>query len=161
MLTVPTIKTVRLSGSVVRAMARLATEHYPYEVGGLVAGYLNEEAAVVTELVGPGPLAKHCHDTFLPDHAHQTEQMHSLFWASGGRTVYLGDWHTHPEGPSVLSLLDKKTMRVIGNSPEADCANPLMILLSPDGTEWELRAFRLKHPSGRSLQVRDIPVRSF
>lgn len=147
--------------SVVRALTRLAIEHFPYEVGGLVAGYLNDEAAAVTDFVGPGPLAKHRRDAFLPDHAYQTEQMHGLFRASQGRTVYLGDWHTHPEGPSALSPLDKKTMRVIASSPEADCANPLMILLSPDVTEWELRAFCFRHPSGRSLQVSDIPVRFF
>ena len=161
MLTVPTIRTVWLPGSVVRALTDLAIEHYPNEVGGLVAGYLNDEAAVITDMVGPGPLAKHRRDTFLPDHAYQTKYMHSLFRASEGRTVYLGDWHTHPEGPSVLSPLDKKTMRVIANSPEADCANPLMILLSPDGADWELRAFRLRNAMGRSIQVGDVPVRSF
>ena len=161
MLTVPTIKTVWLSRSVVRALMRLATEHHPYEVGGLVAGYLNDEAAVVTEMVGPGPLAKHQHDTFLPDRAYQTERMHSLFRASGGRTVYLGDWHTHPEGPSILSPLDKKTMRVIANSPEANCTNPLMILLSSDGADWKLRAFRLRNAIGRSIQVTEILVRYF
>jgi integrative and conjugative element protein (TIGR02256 family) len=161
MQTVPTIRTVWLSGAVVRALTHLAIEHHPYEVGGLVAGYLNDEAAVVTDMVGPGPLAKHRHNTFLPDHAYQTEQMHGLFRASGGRTVYLGDWHTHPEGPSALSPLDKRTMRVIADSSEADCANPLMILLSSDGAVWELRAFRLRNAMNRSIQVSNIPVRSF
>ena len=68
---VPIIETIWLAKALIDQLRALADKHYPNEVGGILAGYINGNGAVVTEIVGPGPLAEHRPQTFLPDHAFQ------------------------------------------------------------------------------------------
>lgn len=159
MQTAPIINCVWISRTIGRELKELADEYFPLEVGGILAGYLSNESAVVTDIVGPGPLAQHRRETFLPDHSYQTEEMHRIFWESKGRASYLGDWHTHPQGPPDLSSLDIRTMRTIAESPEARCPNPVMILLAQAQIDWMTRAFCLANarespPAARTVRIR-------
>ena len=143
MQTAPIINCVWICRTIGRELEELANEYFPFEVGGILAGYLSNESAVITDIVGPGPLAQHHRESFLPDHDYQTEQMHRIFWESKGKAIYLGDWHTHPEGPAALSSLDIRTMRTIADSPDARCPNPVMLLLAQANSKWIVRAFCL------------------
>lgn len=158
MRTAPIINSVWISRTIGCKLKELADEYFPLEVGGILAGYLSDESAVVTEIVGPGPQAQHHRETFLPDHRYQTEQMHRIFLESKGGIVYLGDWHTHPHGPPVLSPLDIRTMRAIAESPEARCPSPVMILLARVKTEWMIRAFCLANPREPLPEVRAVRI---
>jgi integrative and conjugative element protein (TIGR02256 family) len=155
----PIIETIWLAKALIDQLRALAGKHYPNEVGGILAGYINGNGAVVTEVVGPGPLAEHRPQTFLPDHAFHTEEMTRIFKQSEGRSTYLGDWHSHPVGPPSLSPLDKRTLRAIADSPGAFCPDPLMVLVSDVKVSWDVRAFNLVQPSkGRSHRVRETHV---
>ena len=158
MQTAPIINSVWISRAIGRELEELASEHFPLEVGGILAGHLNNESAVITEIVGPGPLAQHHRESFLPDHGYQTEQMHRIFWESKGEAIYLGDWHTHPEGPAALSSLDICTMRTIAESPGARCPNPVMLLLAQAKSKWMIHAFCLANALLSPTAVRAVRI---
>lgn len=135
-------------------MATLARDWAPLEVGGVLAGYWNGEDAVITDVVGPGAGAEHERFHFTPDYEFHTREIARLYLASNGVTTYLGDWHSHPNGPSSLSPVDRRTLREIGDAPEARCPRPLMVLLSGGLDSWSVQSFTL----GRHRRLLPRPV---
>lgn len=143
-------------------LAELASQWHPNEVGGILAGYVNGGAAVVTEIVGPGSDALHRPSTFLPDHAYHVQEMQRIHAASHGAHGYLGDWHTHPNGAERLSALDKRTLLVIGRDPDAQCPQPVMLLFSGGSVEWRVHAFTLTRPTHfRGRRVIEVHIRLY
>lgn len=143
-------------------MTAMASKWWPLEVGGVLAGYWNENAAVITDYVGPGDEATHRTTAFVPDHQFHVREIERIYAESNGRDVYLGDWHSHPDGPSTLSSLDKRTLRSIAKAPEAQCPRPVMLLLAEDEISWSLHAFTLDAPRWlRPRKVVPMHVRFF
>ncbi|WP_197426988.1 Mov34/MPN/PAD-1 family protein [Noviluteimonas gilva] len=135
-------------------LEELARDWEPLEVGGVLAGYWNGQAAIVTDFVGPGNDAQHHRYTFVPDDEYHVDEIARLYRESNGATTYLGDWHTHPSGTARLSPLDKRTLRRIANAPEARCPDPLMVLFAGSGHRWGTQVFTLG--ATRSLLPRSI-----
>jgi integrative and conjugative element protein (TIGR02256 family) len=127
------------------------------EVGGVLAGYWKDDVAVVTDLIGPGPNATHGRSNFIPDHQFHESEIASLYMASGGTTVYLGDWHSHPLGFASLSTRDERTLRAIGSAPEARCSRPLMLLVAGSNDAWTIRVFTLG-PARRFFPREVVPA---
>lgn len=152
-----TIKTCWIQRGIQQQLEELARQWDPLEVGGVLAGYWNSDAAVITNCVGPGEDAKHQAGTFFPDHAFHEREIARIYAESQGASVYLGDWHTHPSGAARLSWLDKRTLRAIANAPEAQCPRPLMVLLAGHGEAWSTHVFTLG-PERRLLSRKIVPA---
>jgi len=132
----------------------------PRETGGVLIGYWgNNQEAVVTAVIGPGPKAVHKKRSFKPDHVYHVEQISQHYYASGRTETYLGDWHTHPKAGAYLSDRDLKTLHAIGNYEQARLNKPLMMILGTNPFElkvWAARdqkAFRLLKPSPQLCQL--------
>lgn len=118
-----------------------ANSKYPLETGGMLIGYRKGSDAIVTDVVGPGPNAIHKKLFFEHDNNWQRKQADELFYATDGQLRYLGDWHSHPDGPVQTSSLDLQTVKLIRNTPEALTPNPLMLIIGGDFSKyavWEL-----------------------
>jgi integrative and conjugative element protein (TIGR02256 family) len=110
---------------------------YPLETGGVLVGYVADNGApVVHAVIGPGLNALHFAARFEPDHAWQCERLDDLFKSSSGQWVYLGDWHTHPDGRPKMSWLDRRTLRRIAKHSEAGIARPLMLIVAGSPGAW-------------------------
>lgn len=103
----------------------------PLETGGLLIGYLSDddEHVVVTDMIGPGPNAKHRKWTYRPDYRFHREEISRIYATSGGMHTYLGDWHSHPTSSSYLSLLDKRALRNIARFQDNYINRPIMLVL--------------------------------
>lgn len=122
-----------------------ADRGYPYETGGVLLGYLADNGEpVVLAVVGPGPNAKHSRTRFLPDHAWQREQIDQIYWSSAREWVYMGDWHTHPDGLPYMSWLDQRTLRAIAKHPEAENPRPIMLIAGGRPERWIWRSHHYK-----------------
>lgn len=132
---------------------------FPDETGGVLTGYINEEAMVLAEIVGPGPDAVHRAARFVPDHAHHAREVKRIFTISAGVHTYLGDWHSHPNGVAQLSRMDRQTLRRIARSPEAFCARPVMLLCAGTGSDWTLSAFTLT--TGHIRRIAPVNIRVY
>jgi integrative and conjugative element protein (TIGR02256 family) len=127
-----------------RALADMASEadhHAPLETGGALMGYQASDDVVVTTVVGAGPGAVRQHRRFLPDADFQETEIARHYEASRGLDVYLGDWHSHPEGSITLSRLDRRTLGHIAHEPSARCPRPVMLILA-GGDPWRWQAWR-------------------
>ena len=127
--------------AIYREMEMLANESFPYETGGMWMGYLADNGEVVVQkLIGPGSAAKHGPYHFEPDSIYQQTHLEQYFLQSGGRTTYLGDWHTHPLRTTNLSSTDKPTLANLAATPSSQIAHPVMAVLAGAQENWELGA---------------------
>ncbi len=145
----------------VAQMHEQAEEHKPDETGGLLLGYwANDTEAVLTEVIGPGPDARHWPTGFAPDAAYQEARLADEYERSGRRIEYLGDWHTHPGAAAVPSRNDKGTLRRIARDPEARCARPFMLIMG-ERERWQLTAWTVKPHWRWRLAVGPARLRAF
>lgn len=80
-------------------------------------------------MLGPGPLAEHSRWQFTPDSEWQAARIAEA-WTRNHSIEYLGDWHTHPDGPARFSGLDVSTAQQIAVSPDARQPNPVMLVVA-------------------------------
>jgi integrative and conjugative element protein (TIGR02256 family) len=126
-----------------------ADEHAPYETGGLLLGYRHTPTEVViTDAIGPGPLAVHRRTGFDPDTYWQSAELARRYDAADRRIRYLGDWHTHPGGTTTLSRTDRRTLRAIARHLDAQCPHPVMAVLA-GGDPWTMC---VRQPAPRPLR---------
>lgn len=132
-----------IAGSAIAAMQQLGEERYPCETGGMLLGYEADNGeAVVTTIIGPGPAAKHRRYGFVPDAKFQQAALEECFFITNGRETYLGDWHTHPRGTCELSLLDRRTLARIAETPTSRTRHPIMAILAGVPGNWKSGAVR-------------------
>lgn len=112
----------------------------PLETGGILLGYValpsSPEATcdvVVVDALGPGPRAQHNGRWFVPDHDWQVAELAERYERSGRVAVYVGDWHSHPEGMALPSRQDLRTMRRIAQHAPARLDQPTMLIVSTGG----------------------------
>jgi integrative and conjugative element protein (TIGR02256 family) len=115
----------------------------PKETGGILMGYRScAGESIITDIVGPGKLAKHEHSSFSPDQLFHQKEIARIYRKSKRLITYLGDWHTHPHSHPYLSPTDKTTINSIATYSAARLTNPLMLIVSPPGNDakvWEYR----------------------
>jgi integrative and conjugative element protein (TIGR02256 family) len=128
---------VWIARSALRAVLEETSCKRPLETGGMLLGYqgLERPEAVVQVATGPGLRARHQLTSFEPDGRWQQRELAAIYEASGRRTAYLGDWHSHPRGRAVPSARDVKTARKVSRRPRARAAHPLTLIVGVcDGT---------------------------
>src|SRR5258708_13517831 len=94
-------------------MLKEAESRTPYETGGVLIGYTNQLQIVITNIIGPGPCAKHETTSFVPDDVYQKKQIEFYYRKSQRLHGYLGDWHSHPCEAPELSHRDMETLNHI------------------------------------------------
>jgi integrative and conjugative element protein (TIGR02256 family) len=131
-----------LDGRGASRLNSLAEDQFPHETGGVLLGYASDDAVVVQQLVGPGPLATHSRMSFSPDHEYHEHRVAEEYRRSHGVTTYLGDWHSHPSGAQRLSKRDKRTLKRIATFQAARIPNPVMLITA--GPPWSIDVWRLR-----------------
>jgi integrative and conjugative element protein (TIGR02256 family) len=148
-----------LADALRKAIEDESSRHFPNETGGILVGYWTETADVaVTNIVGPGPRARHAHHSFVPDHRYQREELAKEYERSGRVYTYLGDWHSHPDGLCSLSCRDRLTLARIGMTPAARVPEPVMLIVAGDPERWEVRAWRLSRSRRLLLRAITLPI---
>lgn len=141
-------------------MHALADRFCPLETGGMLLGYNGEnDAPVITAIVGPGRRAKHGQYRFAPDHEDQLATLDAHFAKTAGRETYLGDWHTHPNGACALSRRDKRVLARIAEAPTSGTCHPIMMIVAGSRDDWRLGAVRFESRKRRLVGHRyDLTV---
>lgn len=141
--------------SVLAELLRTAWAAHPDETGGVLLGHRRPSdglGSTVRHVVGPGPAALHEPRRFGPDQEWQVAQVAEL-WTRDQSLQYLGDWHTHPSGPTTLSPLDKDALRVIAAAPEANQANPVMLIVALNAESTRVGVTVFSRGEFKSLRV--------
>jgi len=150
------LKLVRISNFLLRKICEEANRRYPYETGGILMGYYEPNGeGTVTEIIGPGPRAKHRRSSFEPDYDFQEKEVAAVYGKSMSQYTYIGDWHTHPNGTGTLSKADRTTMQGISRCPKARCTTPIMLLLVGNPRMWLPQLWELSEDdSHRGIELR-------
>ena len=111
---------------------------------------------VVTDVIGPGPEADHGPTEFDPDQEWQEHQVAEIWTRRSHNVDYLGDWHTHVDGPARPSRIDLAAALKIQSSPEARAPRPLLLVIQLDHNgSLNARAFVL---TGRRLRRARVSI---
>lgn len=141
------MKTLWINSASARELQVYAEHDFPVETGGILVGYFAENGDIVVKnIVGPGPNAKHERFSFVPDHTWQCGQLDMLYERSAGIDVYLGDWHTHPNGSPKMSWADRRTLRRIASHPLAGTRVPVMLIGGGGPHEWVWHGSQYQSP---------------
>lgn len=99
--------------------------HYPKEFGGVLVGNYSEDGscAIVSRIIIPSKY-RNSPTSFMPDPTCINRQLRQL----PDQLQYLGDWHSHPDGPSQPSATDRATMAKLAAHPEVRTRNPLLLI---------------------------------
>lgn len=102
-----------------RILTKIANErivHLPNETGGFLIGTRRGPHIEVTDLTTQGPDDRATPTTFARLCASHRERIHSHWRRSGALETMVGDWHSHPLGPSRPSQTDLSTWRSLVRS---------------------------------------------
>lgn len=110
--------------------------HRLWEVGGWLLGYWAGAgtAIVVAHATPPGRRGTPFGVTVSADK--HRPLFDSAYDASNGYVTFLGDWHTHPGGPTRPSTKDTKAMKQLAD--ESDYGTPLPLIAIAAVPRWPL-----------------------
>jgi integrative and conjugative element protein (TIGR02256 family) len=110
-------------------IATLCHQHYPKEIGGVLLGAYSEDRAtvIVSRVVVPAKF-RNSRTSFIPDAAAVNQELATAYTASGGRLIYVGDWHSHPDGPAEPSPKDRRSIAKQAEHPQVHTNSPLLLI---------------------------------
>jgi integrative and conjugative element protein (TIGR02256 family) len=125
-------------------------DHTPMETGGMLLGWRQERAIVVTAQIEAGPGARRGQQAFTPDGDWQQRRLEEAYEQSGRTVTYLGDWHSHPRGSGRPSPKDRETAVAVAGEPLARASMPVTMILGrrqPWRRRWRARPFLFRDGS--------------
>lgn len=128
--------------------------HEKYEAGGILMGKrLLNGNIIITDVTSPqkGDTRKR---TFFKKKTRIHQSISDILWKkSSGKTIYLGEWHTHPENNPVPSTVDLRGWRLSVNKQSNDKTYIFVILGIKELAVWSYSKtdglIRMKQNQGR------------
>ncbi|WNV74443.1 Mov34/MPN/PAD-1 family protein [Geodermatophilus sp. DSM 44513] len=131
----PTPSTVSLSRhalQTIRETSQAAQDDR--ETGGIILGHQYADGRLTVTIAGdPGPAAVRTRDSFRRDPSH-AQALADAAW-SNDRSVWLGEWHTHPRGPVHPSPIDLATYLSLLRDPALTFRAFLALIVIPVAPE--------------------------
>ena len=148
-----------------RVLRDAAKAAAPKETGGTLVGHYEADRSVaVIDLILVAKRAKRGSTWFIRPSDTEDRQLDELYDSSGGKLLYLGEWHTHPRAAARPSLRDQRSLIEIAGSPDVACKTPLLLILGGDldgpPNLW-VTSSRTLYPGASSTPTADEPLRSF
>lgn len=115
------------------------------ETGGPLFGFETLEGNLeIIAAYGPGAKAKQGAASLHPDRTQIQDLIDEFFAEDQGKTRYLGEWHTHPNGAASPSSRDRATLREISEQEQVLLPRPLALIQSTRSSrrKTELRDLR-------------------
>lgn len=111
-------------------LSNYGIQQFPNEFGGFLMGYYSTDFKTLTIT-----------DTILPKiyqgspclFQRSSKGVDSLFedyYKKEPRQYYIGEWHTHPNGSTHYSQIDRQAMMSIANCATVNITNPILLIIS-------------------------------
>jgi integrative and conjugative element protein (TIGR02256 family) len=132
-----------VSKELVDRIVNCGAKKYPNEFGGLLMGrYVNDHKTVIIE------------DTILPKKYKPSRYFFDrssdglreeleLRYKAEPRLIYVGEWHTHPDGSAEPSGVDLKAMRELANDKNVLITNPVLMILEIKSQAYHMAVYFL------------------
>ncbi len=135
---------VNIANSTLVKMRDLAEKYKSTETGGILVGYNMGSDIQVIDASDAGPRADRSSAHFLRDTQYCREFLSKCF--EENCADYVGEWHTHVNGPRDLSTGDISTLAGILLDPDYDFSSFTMCLLVRRWRKWELLVYVVTCP---------------
>jgi len=129
---------VEFKDGVIDDLVRLAKSHYPREFGGVLVGrYVERNSLALIE--GHVLPKKYSSSRYSFDRgkAGLRNSLAKHFKDKPSR-IYVGEWHTHPDGPPMPSSTDISALHAIVNHDEVFIENPILLIIGLRPEKYEL-----------------------
>jgi integrative and conjugative element protein (TIGR02256 family) len=125
---------VSLPKSILDFMLKETKKSPDIETGGVLIGHKNENGLLFISFASePGINAKKEKSGFSKDIEYCQRILDEFYENSGGKDIYLGEWHYHPCNNNNPSNTDLKSLSEISSNKEYITTKPIMIILSNEG----------------------------
>ncbi|MYZ39050.1 hypothetical protein GT002_29095 [Streptomyces sp. SID4917] len=116
------------------------------ETGGILLGHHTRDSVTVRHAGTPGPAAVRTPTYFLRDLAHAQTLADKAFTTD--RSVWVGEWHTHPTGRPAPSARDTATYRQLLDDTELGFHSIVSLIFAYQegrwtGTAWTFHSQRV------------------
>ena len=123
---------VTIEDKVLNELNKSAMESYPNETGGFLVGqYTTNNHAHVSCLIQPAK--KRCKPYSFERSTEGMKKIWDKLYEQG--LIYLGEWHTHPNGTCNYSSTDLMAIRSIASCADVHITRLLMLILSVNKTK--------------------------
>lgn len=121
---------IQIEESLLDQLYQYGKNHYPNEYGGLLLGHYSEDrtTAIVRETILPKEYKGNRYSF-----ERETEDLRSVLEECFNKVpslIYLGEWHTHPDGIAYPSTTDLKALKQIADHHEVNIYNPILLIVS-------------------------------
>lgn len=116
-------------------------KHYPKEFGGILVGRYSDDlqTCIVEKTILP-KVYKSLKVVFERGIKGLKAQLLKYF-NQDPKLIYLGEWHTHPDGFPVASQTDKKAMSEIENHQDVRIQFPILLILGINEDFYSVGAY--------------------
>jgi integrative and conjugative element protein (TIGR02256 family) len=124
---------IHISKSVLKKIEKATKSHYPKEFGGVFVGFKSNVNFIITNILIPDEY-KNGQTIFIRHPGTLNERLNKIHNLTNGKIQYLGEWHSHPNGPTNPSSIDINAMKEIAKDKNINIDNPLLMIAEVDKT---------------------------
>lgn len=124
---------INISEDILSVLDNYKQKKFQNESGGIILGYVhNDHRIYISKISQPNFNDKATRYGFVRDKKAAQLIVNSEFHESGGKVIYLGEWHTHPEPYPSPSFVD---INMIKQQYKNNKINEDFLILLIQGTE--------------------------
>lgn len=131
---------IELPVKVLDNVKRITVKHYPNECGGVFVGKIISNVAIIEKMMVPKRF-KSTPIVFIRIADFINSWLVRIFKESHGETIYLGEWHSHPNAAPYPSITDLKSMRKIAKNEDVRIETPLLMIVGFEGNHFNERFY--------------------
>lgn len=136
--------TVSISEPCFHRISKIAKKHSPREIGASLIGCYSNDGfeAFILDTAPLSPDSKGSATSFYRGTSGLRKFFNGLLRDHDGRQYYIGEWHSHPYGPSAPSGIDDRAQSAIASDPRANCPECILVVFGGDlSSPTEMGAF--------------------
>ncbi|MEH1007957.1 ThiF family adenylyltransferase [Winogradskyella sp. ECml5-4] len=126
---------IHISKSVLKRIEEETKFHYPKEFGGVFIGYKSDLHFIITDILIPDQY-KNGKTIFIREPGTLNERLSEIHKMTNGEIEYLGEWHSHPNGPTTPSRTDINAMQEIAKDKNINIDKPLLMIAEVDNISF-------------------------
>lgn len=126
---------VRIRQDLIDQLIHQAQEAAPNETGGILIGMVatKQRTIYITRLLDAPGDSEHCPYAFKMGVNDIPDQVRTIMQKTGNLIRYVGEWHSHPQGPSSLSQKDQETVQQLRTYLNKIGMPTLVMVVTPRG----------------------------
>jgi integrative and conjugative element protein (TIGR02256 family) len=121
-------KFLYISSETLSKIKRELLHHYPNEFGGVFVGYKQDDLIVIDDVLIPDDF-ENGKTIFIRRPGTLNDRLELIFNKTDGKITYIGEWHSHPDGPPIPSYTDLTAMKEIADTKKIRNSNPILMIV--------------------------------